>query len=119
MSESQRPSNLFHEDSSQSAMFNIAPDLQRQSSPIEVSDLSSPHWYQSSHKGKQLDPEQPPQTSTKGQTHMTDGLKEDSGDVAGSRFKANETQPQGPGTAGNPSVYIDTKVCVAHVHNTT
>lgn len=40
--------------------------------------------------------------------------RDGSGDVAGSRFKTNENQPEGPDTAGNPSTYTDTKVCFTH-----
>lgn len=42
------------------------------------------------------------------------GVGGDSGDVAGNKFNPDEGQPEGPDTAGSPTVYVDNKVCFMH-----
>jgi hypothetical protein len=72
--ESAATSNTFFEDDPGSPALNIPTfDLQRQSSPSELS-----------------------------------GVENDSGDVAGNKFKESK---RGPDTAGNPTAYADPKVC--------
>ena len=111
---------MFLEDVSLSPISNMPTlDLQRQFSPTELSSFSSIKESQPAHIGQHRFPEPIRQTTVKDQTDITNLVKEDSGDVAGSRFKGNEAQPQGPGTAGNPSVYADTKVCFTDTHSAT